>query len=382
MDELVMQEGEQENLFDKVDSTDQEDRTTANEEDRSTAHTYVDSQEESSQDESSNGEEKKNPLEDLYEDSDTEESDTEENDEYSAGQYDRFSTINSLQRLGYIDDFEEDVRGFSEDDLDVFIQTKMDEAINDRLRGSIEGLPDIVRQLNEYALAGGDVRTFFSNIASQNEQGIVEGMDLSDPYNQETIVYNTLQSQGYPQEYIQSQIAFLKESNNLQSHANAYYNQFVEARQAELDNLVRQQQEEEYMARQAFTEQRNRLDSYIHSIDEVAGMPLSLRDKKELTDYMITPAYTLEDGSTITQLQKDLYYDLIQNTETAIQLALLLKNRNQDGSLNLSNIQKQAETQVTKKVRENLRRQDRSVPNSSSDKYPTYKQKSLDSYFD
>lgn len=375
MDELKNITQENDNLFDEVDNQEQESFEPTQEEDRTTDHTYEDSD----QDSTDTTEE---TSENLY-DEDTEVEEEESNDEqYTEGQYERFGTLNYLRNMGYINDWEEDVRNYSEDDLDVFIQDRMDNMVNEKLRGALQQLPDIVQQLNEFALSGGDVRSFFSQIAQQNQQGIVEGMDLSDPYNQETVVYNTLQSQGYPPEYIQSQIEFLKSSNNLQNHANVYYNQFIANRKAQLNAMVQQQQQKEYQARQAFAKQRQALDSYVQSINEVAGLPLSLRDKKELTDYMLTPAYTLEDGSTITQLQKDLYYDLLQNKETALQLALLLKNRNSDGSLNLSSIKRQVETEVTNKTKANLRRQNRNTPNSNSGKYPTYKQKSLDSYFD
>lgn len=374
MDELDNITQENENLFNEVDSQEQESFEPTQEEDRSIAHTYEDS-------ETDDSDTDEDASENLY-DGEQETEDDESDYDYTDGQYERFGALNYLRNMGYINDWEEDVRNYSEDDLDVFIQSKMDNMVNDRLRGALQQLPDIVQQLNEFALSGGDVRTFFSQIAQQNQQGIVEGMDLSDPYNQETVVYNTLQSQGYPQEYIQSQIEFLKSSNNLQNHANVYYNQFIANRREQLNAMVQYQQQQEYQARQAFAQQRHALDSYVQSINEVAGLSLSLRDKKELTDYMLTPAYTLEDGSTITQLQKDLYYDLIQNQETAIQLALLLKNRNSDGSLNLSSIKRQVETEITNKTKANLRRQNRNTPSSNSGKYPTYKQKSLDSYFD
>lgn len=365
---------ESENLFDEVDTQEQETFESVQEEDRSTDSTYVDESESISNEE-------EEESDNLYEEDQDSEED-EDTSEYTDGQYERFGALEYLRKQGYINDWDEDVRNYSEDDLDVFIQDRMDDMVNAKLRGALQQLPDIVQQLNEFALSGGDVRTFFSQIAQQNQRGIVEGMDMTDPYNQETVVYNTLQSQGYPPEYIQSQIEFLKTSNNLQSHANAYYNQFIAQRRAQMDAMVKKQQEQEYRARQAFAQQRQALDSYVQSVNEVAGLPLSLRDKKELTDYMLTPAYTLEDGSTITQLQKDLYYDLIQNQETAVQLALLLKNRNSDGSLNLSSIKRQVETEVTRKTKANLRRQNRNTPSSNSGKYPTYKQKSLDSYFD
>jgi len=269
----------------------------------------------------------------------------------------RFAMIDYLYNSGYIDLKEdEDYTQYEGDDLDVFIENKMDEAVDSRINEALSQLPDVVRQLNEYALAGGDVTTFFSQIANYNSTGITENMNVEDPLNQEIIVRSALRSQGYAEDYINSQIEFLKTNNYLTSHATAYYNNYMQSKRAQLEQMAVTQKQAELERRKAVETSRRNITNYVMGRDAIGDIPLTARDKKELSDYMTYPAYELEDGTRISALQKDLYYDLIQNPELSMQIALLIKNRNEDGTLNLNFLEKRVRSRVTRDTRNSLSR--------------------------
>lgn len=343
-------------LFDELDSTDTEEL----------APQYEDTEEEYTDEDDSSEE-----GEDLFD------GETEEDDE--DGEYDeRFSVIDYLNESGYIDVGEdEDYSQYTGDDLNVYIENKLDAAINTRMSEALNQLPPVVRQLNEYVLAGGDAVEFFSQISNQNQFGISEKTDIENPVSQEMVVRNALQAQGYPEEYIKSQIEFLQSSGHLSAHAKTYFNNFLANKQAQMEQMIERRRQEEYMYAQQQHQNQVKLQQYIDSVDDVAGLPLSLRDKQDLVSYMVAPSYELEDGSRISGLQKDLYFELMYNPITAMQVALMLKNRNEDGTIDLSGLERSASTKLARKVRTSLRRTERSTPHGGGDKYPSYKTKGL-----
>jgi hypothetical protein len=88
----------------------------------------------------------------------------------------------------------------------------------------------------------------------------------------------------------------------------------------------------------------------------------------------------LQNGTTITQMQKELFYDLPKNEKALIQLATLLKNRNEDGSFNFDSIVKSTKTKVVQEVRQELRRNKSSILGNSTTQ-SKQSDKSLADYF-
>ena len=110
------------------------------------------------------------------------------------------------------------------------------------------------------------------------------------------------------------------------------------------------------------------------------GVSFSKEDKKELPSYMNDRTVKLQNGTVITQMQKELFYDLPRNEKALIQLATLLKNRNDDGTFNFDSIVKSTKTKVTQEVRQEIRRNKSSIPGSLTSK-SNEANKSLAEYF-
>lgn len=350
-----------ENLFDELDNNDVEELTPTDES--------------NSEEVEDNTEEEVEEQEDLFNE-DVEESNTEE--EVKPNIDERVAVLQYLTDKGIAESDDVDISNFSDDDMDVYISDKMESFFNKRMKETFEGLPDIVRQINEYAIAGGDVTAFFNQIASNNQIN-PNNINIEEPSHQEYIVATTLQRQGYPEDFIKSQLDFLKQSNNLETHAKTYYNQYQQAQIQEREALIKQQEEAERLKEEQTKNLQKRINQAV-SQDVIGDYTLSMRDKKELSTYMTSPAYVLDNKETITEFQKDLFYEISKNETTMLQLALLLKNRNEDGSFNFSGIKSKAVTETTNKIRNNIRRVNQNVT-PSTDKTPKYNKKSLADYF-
>ena len=94
-------------------------------------------------------------------------------------------------------------------------------------------------------------------------------------------------------------------------------------------------------------------------------MSVNRKDVKDLPSYVNDRTVKLDNGSTITEMQKDLFYDIPNNKQAMAQLAILLKNRNEDGTFNFERIEKSAKTSAYKNVKNNIRRSKQEIPNGS-----------------
>ena len=87
----------------------------------------------------------------------------------------------------------------------------------------------------------------------------------------------------------------------------------------------------------------------------------------------------LQNGASISEMQKELFYDLPKNKEAFMQLAVLLKNRNEDGTFNFERIEKQTKSKLAREVKASIRRSKTSIPTSVSNKKSSVK--ALADYF-
>ena len=90
-------------------------------------------------------------------------------------------------------------------------------------------------------------------------------------------------------------------------------------------------------------------------------------------------AVALQNGAEITEMQKELFYELPKNETAMIQLAILLRNRNEDGTFNFESIINKTKTKLTKDIKDNVRRGNSGLPGSAQKKSRT--DKSLAAYF-
>lgn len=317
--------------------------------------------------------------EDLFDESNESEITKEDINEDVQSSYSK-ETLNYLFNNEFIDKDENDSFDFdtaSDTDIDFYIREKLDKSVDQHVEMVLNDLPDVVKQLNKYVINGGDFNDF---IQYYNANQTVNNFNIDTPENQKTLISNGLKQQGYTDEYIESQLEFLENTNRLELTAKEQYKLYQKQLQEEQEKLYKQQEAQIEEQKKQEKEYRTQLHSIINSSNNIGDLTISKQDKNTLSNFITDRKIKLENGQYITELQKELFYDIPQNNEAMLQLALLVKNRNADGTFNFDNIKKQTETQITKQIKNNLQRNKPIVPNDTKDRRQ-YTRKSLADYF-
>lgn len=300
-----------------------------------------------------------NDLSDI----DDEDSDDEDGDEVTVTP--NVSTLNLLKEKGFIDFELEEDEELTEEKAEELLEDKFDEAIEDRIKDLFDNLPDVVKQINKFAIEGGDVNTFFNSLTKNSSTKITGDLDLDEEKNQELVTREILSQEGYDDDYIDTQVDFLKDSGKLKMFSEKKFTKWKKTNDAEQATLVKNQEENNKRQKNALREAKKKVSTYISDNEEIHGLKFNKDDKKSLPSYMNDRTIKLQNGNTISQMQKELFYDLPKNEEAFMQLAVLIKNRNEDGTFNFDSIIKNTETKVVKKVKENVRRSKTSIPTKS-----------------
>lgn len=246
------------------------------------------------------------------------------------------------------------------------------EILEDSMEGGFEArveelfaeMPDVLKEMNKYALKGGDINVFLDAVAVQNEKGIKSDMDMEDEANQELVIRSGLKDEGYDEEYITAQIEFLKDSQRLESHSKTHYKKWGEKRAAEQAAILKSQEDRAKAEKVSRRELKGKVATFLKETEAVTGFTVTAKDRKALPDYMSDRTIQLENGNQVTGMQKDLMR-VLNSPTGSIQMAKLLKAASKEGELIFDEIQKDTETKVTKKVRENVRRNKKSVISQS-----------------
>lgn len=322
---------------------------------------------EDKEDEDTKSDDKKEiDADDLFND-DPEKEDEEETDKgKSATESPIIQSINHLKEKGLIDFELEEGEELNEDDALDILEQGFEDRIENRIEELFEELPKEVRELNKFVINGGSMNEFLGKLQSTYSGTITSGMDLTKPVNQEIVVREMYKKEGYDDEFIETQITSLKDSNKLEYVSKTQYNKWEKGNEEETKRMAEEQRarvEEQRIKEKAHQKE---LREYLSKTEEVGGIKLDRRDPKELTEYISSRNIKLQNGAYIAPFQKDLM-EVLQSKEGTIQLAKLLKNRNKDNTLNFSIIEKQVKSKTTKDFRENLRRSKPTNPTKSVD---------------
>jgi len=268
---------------------------------------------------------------------------------------DVISAVNLLKEKGLIDFELEENQELDEDTASELLEDKFEEAIESRVEELFTDLPDIVKQIVKYAKDGGNLDNLFENLAKTKQVPINKNLDLSDEKNQEFVIRNVMKQEGNSEEEINSLIEYYKDTGKLESISQVKFEKFLERQQKQEKRILTEQSQRKREEEQRIKEEKLRLTQELKTTEEIKGFKLDLKDKKELPSYLLDKRIKLENGGVISEFHKDIY-EAMANQTTALQLAKLLRNRNQDGTFNFSNIETIAKTKLAKEVKDNLRR--------------------------
>ena len=302
---------------------------------------------------------------------------TEEITEETVETGESISALTMLKEKGFLNyELGEDEQ-LTEQKAAELIEDSFDNLFEEKLEELFADVPEVVKQMNKFVLKGGNINEFLDTVAVQKSGGISDKMDLADEANQELIVRQGLSDEGYDKEYIDAQIDFLKDSKRLEGIAGTHFNKWQKANAAEQARILQSNQAADKVAKQQRRELKNKVTSFLEETEEVSGFSVTRQDKKQLPNYMSDRTIKLENGSQVTGMQRDLMR-VLNSPTGSVQIAKLLQAANEDGVLSFEEIKQQTESKVTEKVRDNVRRNKKSVISGAGSKKT---KKPLASYF-
>jgi hypothetical protein len=304
----------------------------------------------------------------LKEDSEEEEiKDSKDSKETPAGKKEPTTNVNNRQTLEFLKekglvDYElEEGQELSEEDAEHLIEDSWEKALETEVEATIKDLPQDVKDLIKFAAKGGDVSELLSKMVQHATSGITKNSDMENEDVQALAVTMDLRNQGYDQEYIDSQLEFLKDSGKLGAISKKAYNKIIAEQETETAGEVARQATLVENRKKAAREYKSNITTHINSLDEMGGLPISKQDKSVLPTYISEPTVELQDGRYVSEMQADLF-KVMADKDKIVLLAKLLKT-----DFDFSAIERKKQTQAARGIKEAVERVDRKeVSNSES----------------
>ena len=323
-------------------------------------------------DEKKEGEEVKQEA-DLFEEAkkeETEETIIKTDDEgnkipvVTAEEGDSLSALAYLKSKGLIEYELEEGTDLTENLASEILEDSRDDQFEGRIEELFNDLPDVVKELNKFAIKGGDVNVFLDALTKQGKVGITSDMDMTNEENQKLVVRHGLEEEGYDEEYITAQLEFLEDSKRLDKISATHYKKWENAKALEQKAILTSQDNKAKADKSSRRELKGKVATFLKDTESVTGFTVTAQDRRALPDYMSDRTVKLENGNQVTGMQKDLMR-VLNSPTGSVQMAKLLKAANKEGELNFGEIKKETETKVIKKVRDNVRRNKQGIISQS-----------------
>jgi hypothetical protein len=254
-------------------------------------------------------------------------------------------TLEFLKEKGLVDYELEEGKELTEELAENLLEDSWENALDTAIEETIKELPQEVKDLIKFASKGGDVNQLLAKMATQAVSGINKNSDISSEEVQVAAISADLFNQGYDQEYIDSQIEFLKDSNKLEAIATKAFNKIVAKQEQETESEVTQAKLIQENRKKQAREYRSTITSHINTLSEVGGLPISKQDRSVLPSYISEPNVELQDGRVVSEMQADLFKVMADKDKITL-LAKLLKS-----DFDFSAIARKQQTAATRDIK-------------------------------
>ena len=268
-------------------------------------------------------------------------------------------TLEFLKEKGLVDYELEDGKELSEEEAEHLIEDSWEKALESEVEATIKDLPQDIKDLIKFASKGGDVGELLGKMVQHATSGINKNSNIEDENVQVLAVTMDLRNQGYDQEYIDSQIEFLKDSGKLGLISEKSYNRIIAEQEAETAGQVERQKIVLDNKKKQAREYRSNITTHINSLNEAGGLPISKQDKTVLPTYISEPTVELQDGRYVSEMQADLF-KVMADKDKIVLLAKLLKT-----DFDFSAIERKKQTQAARGIKEAVERVDRKEMSNS-----------------
>ena len=270
-------------------------------------------------------------------------------------------TLEFLKEKGLVDYELEEGKVLTEEEAEHLIEDSWEKALEAEVESTIKDLPQDIKDLIKFASKGGNVGELLGKMVQHATSGITKNSDIENEDVQVLAITMDLKNQGYDQEYIDSQVEFLKDSNKLGIISKKSFDKIVAEQEAETAGQVQRQKENIESRKKQAREYKTNITTHINSLNEMGGLPISKQDKTVLPTYISEPTVELQDGRFVSEMQADLF-KVMADKDKIVLLAKLLKT-----DFDFSAIERRKQTQAARGVREAVERVDRKeLSNSES----------------
>jgi len=277
-----------------------------------------------------------------------------------ATKVDSKTTLEFLKEKGLVDFELEEGQELTDEIAENLLEDSWEKSVEAEVEATIKDLPQEIKDLIKFASTGGDVGTLLSKMAANATSAINKNSDIEDEGVLVQALTEDLLSQGYDQEYIESQIEFLKEKEKLEIFGKKAFEKIIAKQEAEtaseLDKAAKLRDTRKKQAR----EYKTNITTHIGALSEVGGLPVSKQDKIILPTYISEPTVELQDGRVVSELQADLF-KVMADKDKIVLLAKLLKS-----DFDFSAIARKQATTASRGIKEAVQNSDKKTLSNSS----------------
>lgn len=293
--------------------------------------------------------------EEVDEETDEEEEDAEKADKETEDSTPEIATVKFLKEKGLLDFELEEGEELTKEMAEELIEASYADALEERISEVFKSVPQYVKDIFELSAKGGDVDGYLQKLTSGHATGITENLDLTSEANQISIIKTQLLKEGWDNDYIDTQIEYLKDSDNLEKVSKKHFEKWKKDNQAEKEAIMQRAKVAEEAEREGRRKMKSKVEELLTKEEELLGLKISKSDAKTIPSYMSDKTVKLQNGSYVTAMQRDLYTAL-QDEKKAVVLAKLLKD-----DLSFSDIIKNLETKVVSKTEDTLKGSNKAI---------------------
>ncbi|ALN97125.1 hypothetical protein [Flavobacterium phage FpV4] len=257
-------------------------------------------------------------------------------------------TLEFLKEKGLVDYELEEGTELTDDLADEILEDNWDASIIAGVEETIKDLPDALKELIKYSAKGGDFTELLSKMTTQTVSGINKDTDMEVEANQVLAVSLDLKDQGYDQEYIDTQIEFLKDSGKLAGISKKAFEKKIAKQENDIQETVKQAEKRKEAEKEAQKTYKKDITVQINSLNDIKGLVLNKQDKEVLPSYISDANIKLQDGRTVTKFQQELF-SIFGDKEQTILLAKLVKDK-----FDFSSITNKEITKFSKGIKEEI----------------------------
>lgn len=262
------------------------------------------------------------------------------------------STLDFLKSKGFIDyELPEGKTELTELEAEDILEDSWETSLDTAISETVEGLDPIAKAILTVAKNGGDVRGMIKNLATNLSVGIDKTTDMNQEANQVLALTIDLKEQGFDEEYIETHIETLKTTNKLEAISKKSSERIVAKQEAAETSSQKSSAEQAIKNKENQRLYKANLISHLGENKTIAGVTVNKKDVDTFASYIADPTILLENGSTVSELQKDLFAAMADKNNLFL-FAKMLKGK--DGKLDFSFIANKEITNFSNEVRKNI----------------------------